>query len=242
MSFLGSVIKIGSLGLLDPEGDARDAATAARNAQGAATAAETEMFEKNMEFQREMWDWQKQQAAPWQEAGLRGLGGYENLLNNPWGVANLPGYQFGLSQGTQAIDRSASAEGMNLSGATLKGLNRYGQDYGLSNWRNFLGDYQTLANYGVGATSNAMNQGANYASGLSNLYAGQGQNLSQYHTNMGQINANQAMMPWNTAMQVANLGLSAYGMMSPGGMGGGTVGGGSFLNPVSSNVGIGLFG
>ncbi len=41
-----------------------------------------------------------------------------------------PGYVFGLNQGQQAIDRSASARGGLYSGATLKALNRFGQDYG----------------------------------------------------------------------------------------------------------------
>lgn len=45
-------------------------------------------------------------------------------------LASEPGYAFGLKQGNDAIERSASARGGLYSGATLKALQRYGQDYG----------------------------------------------------------------------------------------------------------------
>lgn len=69
---------------------------------------------------------------------LLGIGGNANaanygMLNRQFTGANLasdPGYQFGLNQGTQAVERSASARGGLYSGATLKALERYGQDYG----------------------------------------------------------------------------------------------------------------
>lgn len=40
------------------------------------------------------------------------------------------GLQFGLDQGTQGIERQGAASGSQLSGATLKALTRYGNDYG----------------------------------------------------------------------------------------------------------------
>lgn len=40
------------------------------------------------------------------------------------------GLQFGLQQGVQGLERQASAGGSQLSGATLKALSRYGNDYG----------------------------------------------------------------------------------------------------------------
>lgn len=69
---------------------------------------------------------------------LLGIGGdpkasnYGSLMKQFTG-SNLesdPGYQFGLNQGTTAIERSAAARGGLYSGATMKALNRYGQDYG----------------------------------------------------------------------------------------------------------------
>lgn len=57
--------------------------------------------------------------------------GYGSLMQQFTGadLQNDPGYQFGLTQGSQAIERSASARGGLYSGATLKALQRYGQDY-----------------------------------------------------------------------------------------------------------------
>lgn len=43
------------------------------------------------------------------------------------------GLQFGLDQGTQGLERQASANGSQLSGATLKALTRFGNDYGTRN-------------------------------------------------------------------------------------------------------------
>lgn len=42
---------------------------------------------------------------------------------------NTPGYQFGLDQGNRSIQASAAARGGLLSGATLKAMQRYGNDY-----------------------------------------------------------------------------------------------------------------
>lgn len=44
-------------------------------------------------------------------------------------LQNDPGYQFGLNEGQKALDRRSAAGGNYFSGAALKALNRYGQDY-----------------------------------------------------------------------------------------------------------------
>lgn len=44
-------------------------------------------------------------------------------------LTSEPGYQFGLDQGQQALDRRAAAAGGYFSGAALKGATRYAQDY-----------------------------------------------------------------------------------------------------------------
>lgn len=42
---------------------------------------------------------------------------------------NTPGYQFGLDQGTKAVETSAAAKGGLYSGAAMKALQRFGNDY-----------------------------------------------------------------------------------------------------------------
>jgi hypothetical protein len=49
------------------------------------------------------------------------------LQANPASVQNLPGYQFQLNQGLEAVSRKFSAQGMGRSGNVLAGLTEYGQ-------------------------------------------------------------------------------------------------------------------
>lgn len=61
--------------------------------------------------------------APWRAAGVTALGQYAAENDKPLDVSNLqmdPGYQFGLTQGQQAIDRKTAAGGGRISGAALK--------------------------------------------------------------------------------------------------------------------------
>lgn len=49
-------------------------------------------------------------------------------------LQSTPGYQFRLDEGTKARERSAAARGMLFSGPTMKGLDRYAQDYASAEW------------------------------------------------------------------------------------------------------------
>lgn len=50
-----------------------------------------------------------------------------NLIQNPSSVSSLPGYQFLMGQGAQAIDRSSAAAGALGSGQEMTELTQYGQ-------------------------------------------------------------------------------------------------------------------
>jgi hypothetical protein len=54
-----------------------------------------------------------------------------------------PGYAFRMSEGLKALDRSAAARGGLLSGSTLKGAQRYGQDLASTEYQNAFNRYQT---------------------------------------------------------------------------------------------------
>ena len=116
-------------------GAARDAAETQAQGSDAAIA-----------LQREMWETARQDIAPWRQAGIRGLRQYERLAMrgperrmplHPRGyrfrppteadMMQDPGYQFRLSEGQRALERSASARGGLLSGGTLRGLEQYAQ-------------------------------------------------------------------------------------------------------------------
>lgn len=53
-----------------------------------------------------------------------------------------PGYAFRLKEGLRAIENSALAGGMGQSGATLRGLTRYGQELGSQEFTNAFNRYQ----------------------------------------------------------------------------------------------------
>jgi hypothetical protein len=54
-----------------------------------------------------------------------------------------PGYAFRLSEGMKSLDRTAAARGGLLSGATLKGAQRYNQDLASQEYQNAYNRYQT---------------------------------------------------------------------------------------------------
>jgi hypothetical protein len=91
-----------------------------------------------------------------------------------------PGYAFRLGEGQKAIERSASARGLQLSGSTLKGLTNYAQGAASQEYQNAFNRYQaersallnplqTLAGIGQSATSQVGAAGQNYANTASDL-------------------------------------------------------------------------
>lgn len=69
------------------------------------------------------------------------------------------GYQFRLGEGLQATERSAAARGGLNSGATLKALERYGQNIGSAEFGNYLGQLGTLAGFGQSTARDVGQQG-----------------------------------------------------------------------------------
>jgi hypothetical protein len=69
-----------------------------------------------------------------------------------------PGYAFRLSEGMKALDRTAAARGGLLSGATLKGAQRFNQDLASQEYQNAYNRYQTNR-------ANQLNPLMGYASG-----------------------------------------------------------------------------
>lgn len=88
---------------------------------------------------------------------------------------NTPGYQFGLQTGFDQVQASAAAHGGLYSGATLKALQRYGNDYAdQQGYTPYMNRLASLA--GMGQTANAQNAaaGQNYANQASNNMIGAG--------------------------------------------------------------------
>lgn len=129
---------------------------AARRAASAQVAAAAEATR----LQREMYEQQRAMQAPYQQAGITGQNRFMELLGlgDNTGAQDFgrygrdfamndfeadPGYAFRLAEGNKALERSAAARGMMLSGSMFKGLQRYGQDMASQEYQNAFNRYQT---------------------------------------------------------------------------------------------------
>ena len=108
-------------------------------------------------------------------------GDYGSLMKAFTGddLQNEPGYQFGLQQGNQALDRKAAAGGGYFSGAALKAAQRFGQDYAgtkfgeafnrdTANKTNTFNRLTGLINPGQTAANQVGTMGASYANQVGN--------------------------------------------------------------------------
>ncbi len=92
-----------------------------------------------------------------------------------------PGYQFGLQQGQQALDRKIAAMGGRVSGAALKAAARYGTDYATTGYnaayqrgQDRLNRLAAMAGLGQTAPPASAQSGANATNAISNLISSQG--------------------------------------------------------------------
>jgi hypothetical protein len=220
---------------------AKKAAKTQEQAARDATAAQERMFQRQVELQE-----------PFRQGGLTaqqeimqllGIGGDKTApgygsMAKAFGTDQFqqdPGYAFRQAEGMKALERSAAARGNLLSGSTLKGVQRFGQDLASQEYQNAFNRYQveraarlnplqSLMGSGQSATnvltgaagqmgqneaSNIYNAGAARASG----YIGSANALNQA---LGQIGSYAAETPMRNAM------MDFYRRNPAGGGGGGS--------------------
>ena len=236
MSFVTAAMVLGGATIASGLLSSNAASSAASSQQASAQAA--------INQQNQMWQQNYGNLAPWmtqgQQAGgqlnyLMGLGptsgsnlntamGSYGSLATPFSQTNWqadPGYAFRLQQGQQALERSAAARGMTLSGAQAKALTAYGQGMGSQEYMNAYNRYNTdqsnlynrlagISGTGLQAGSALAGVGTNVANQISNAQLGIGNAMSagqigsaNAYTNMFNTLANQGSNAWN-AYQNAN--------------------------------------
>jgi len=168
------VAAVAAVGLATTAAGAIEAGQASRSQENAANrAAQTQrdQFASTQAAQQPFHD--AGVAATNQLGGIYGLPGYSSVDIGKT-ISQLPGYQFQLSQGTQAIDRSQAARGLLNSGATGKALTQYGQGLAQNYMGQYVGGLQEMANRGEGATQSTAAAGAGAANQISSaqIYAG----------------------------------------------------------------------
>jgi hypothetical protein len=211
--FLGGTALVG--GYLAAEGSA-DAADTAAEASGRASEA-------SIAEQRRQYDLNRADQAPYLAAGtgaVNRLGagvaaGGEFGATMPFDFQydqnTDPGYGFRFAEGMKGLERSAAARGGLLSGATLKGVQRYGQDMGSQEYQNAFNRYLT----GFNANTGERNQLYNRISGVAgtgqtatNQIGAQGANMA---SNIGNAYMTSAANTGNAAMAAAGQRTSAFG-------------------------------
>jgi hypothetical protein len=215
---------------------AKSAAKTQAQAAADANAAQERMFQKQIELQEPFR--QGGMTAQQEIMQLLGIGGDKNAagygsLGKSFGADQFqqdPGYAFRQSEGMKALERSAAARGNLLSGSTMKGIQRFGQDLASQEYQNAFNRYQversarlnplqSLMGSGQSATNvltgAAGQMGQNEASNLYNAgqarasgYIGQANALSGA---LGQIGSIASQIPLQNAM------INYYGGGSPGG-------------------------
>lgn len=137
---------------------ANKAANTQASAADRAAQLQQQQFDKNIELQ-----------APWREAGINALGKMQR--GDVMGQMD-PSYQFRLGEGMKALDRTAAARGGLLSGATLKGAQRYGQGLASQEYGNAYNRLAALAGVGQTATGAMTGMGTQLAGALGENYMG----------------------------------------------------------------------
>lgn len=131
--------------------------------------------QKAGKWQTEMYAQQRAEFEPWKQAGLSALAGLQDgsFANN---LTQDPGYQARLAEGNKSINAAAAARGMGNSGATLKALTRFGQDYASNEYASAYDRAYSrlsgLAGIGNQASGNMANAAANYGQQRADLYTG----------------------------------------------------------------------
>lgn len=157
---------------------ANDAAKTQANAANQAAATQLKMYEQT-----------RSDLSPFMSAGTGALGQLANIFGfGPGGngtpnasaalsqLTQMPGYQFGLDQGVQALDRSAASKGLVLSGAQLKDAQTFGQGYAQQQaWQPYVSELNSISGLGENAAAGVGSAGTTAGQGIANSQLAAGQ-------------------------------------------------------------------
>ena len=181
-------------------GAARDAAATTGAAADRATDLQREMFERQVALQE-----------PFRQAGVNALNKLAPLASNytPFGMSQFqqdPGYAFRMSEGMKGLERSAAARGGLLSGGTLKGIQRYGQDMASQEYTNAFNRYQTERSARLNPLQSLAGVGQTSANTI-------GQAGTQFANTAGNIGMNQSNVAANALLAGQQARSSSYGQL-----------------------------
>jgi hypothetical protein len=251
----------------------RSASRAQANAARDAANAQVAAAERSAQEQRAMFERQVELQEPFREAGLSAQNRLLTLLGLEGGEATDPnfgrytrnfsmadfeadpGYGFRMSEGMKALERSAAARGGLLSGATLRGVQRFGQDLASQEYGNAYARYQANRNAQINPLQGILGQGQTSTNVLTNAAGDVGRGVGATYMNAG--NAQAAGMTGagqarasgyvgqanalTGALQSGLQGYLQYNAMRPGGYGTYAPQAGTNYGPVAYGSGITQF-
>ena len=159
-----------------------------------AASTQAAAAQQGIDAQERMFNRQTELQEPFRKAGEEALNKLIPLASNytPFGMNQFqqdPGYAFRLSEGMKALDRTAAARGGLLSGSTLKGAQRYGQEMGSQEYMNAFNRYQTERNAQLNPLQSLAGLGQTSTNALSGMAGQMGQNYATGYGNIGQARA-----------------------------------------------------
>lgn len=167
------------------------------------TAAQERMFERQVELQE-----------PFRQAGVNALPELVAASRyTPFTMQQFqadPGYQFRLQEGMKALDRTAAARGGLLSGATLRGAQRYGQDLGSQEYTNAFNRYQAERAARLNPLQSLAGMGQTNAATMAQQAGQFGQAQAQGAAQMGNIRASGYMGAANALTGALGQGVNYY--------------------------------
>ena len=145
-------------------------------------------------------------------------------------VSNLPGYQYQQSQGINALQNAASAQGQLGGSNMIQNLNTFGQSLAGQYYQNYLGNLQGLAGLGTQAATGSAAQATQTGNAVAGLQSNLGSDIANSYLAAGQAQASAFTSP------AANQQIISQSL-------GGGGGGGSNIGGILSGVGsiAGLF-
>lgn len=186
------------------------------NAAKDAAGQQSESAWNALQENKRQYDQTRTDMAPYRDIGSASLGQLGSKMGLPGYDANAPGagslsknfsladfvkdpgYDFRMSEGLKGVDNSGAARGMQLSGATLKALDQYGQGFASNEYQNSYNRFNNdqsnqfnrlsgLAGTGQQANTTLANVGQNYSNSNANLITSGG--AARAAGTMGQANA-----------------------------------------------------
>jgi hypothetical protein len=125
-------------------------------------------------------------------------------------LQQTPGYQFNLTQGLKAVQNSAAARGLGISGAALKGAANYATGLADSTYQNQFNNAQTNRRTAYNMLSGQQQLGESAAAGVGSGAIATGQGVAQTTVGAGTAQGAADVTSGNAVGGAANSGVQTY--------------------------------